>query len=89
MGAGVILSNVKSDKKNINIKINDELIEIGLRKFGAILGNHVEIECNSVFCPGIIIFPNTNIYPLTRVRGGIESNKIVKDMNNIAEKQKR
>ena len=89
MGAGVILSNVKSDKKNINIKINDELIETGLRKFGAILGNHVEIGCNSVFCPGTIIFPNTNIYPLTRVRGVIESNKIVKDMNNIVEKQKR
>lgn len=86
-GAGVILSNVKSDKKNLNIKIDDEILETGLRKFGAIIGDHVEVGCNSVLCPGTIIFPNTNIYPLTRVRGVISSNKIVKDMNNIIEKE--
>lgn len=88
-GAGVILSNVKSDKKNLNIKIDDEVIETGLRKFGAIIGNHVEVGCNSVLCPGTVIYPNTNIYPLTRVRGVIGPNKIVKDMNNIIEKEDR
>ena len=88
-GAGVILSNVKSDKKNIKITMDGEVIETGLRKFGAIIGNHVEVGCNSVLCPGTVIFPNTNIYPLTRVRGVIGENKIVKDMNNIIEKEDR
>lgn len=88
-GAGVILSNVKSDKKNIKIKLDDEVIETGLRKFGSIIGDNVEVGCNSVLCPGTIIFPNTNIYPLTRVRGVIGANKIVKDMNNIIEKEDR
>ena len=60
-GAGVICSNVKSDKKNLNVRIDDEVIETGLRKFGAIIGDHVEVGCNSVLCPGTIIFPNTNI----------------------------
>ena len=88
-GAGVILSNVKSDKKNIKITIDGEVIETGFRKFGAIIGDHVEVGCNSVLCPGTVIFPNTNIYPLTRVRGVIGENKIVKDMNNIIEKEDR
>lgn len=88
-GAGVILSNVKSDKKNIKITMDGEVIETGLRKFGAIIGDHVEVGCNSVLCPGTVIFPNTNIYPLTRVRGVIGENKIVKDMNNIIEKEDR
>ncbi len=88
-GAGVICSNVKSDKKNLNVRIDDEVIETGLRKFGAIIGDHVEVGCNSVLCPGTVIFPNTNIYPLTRVRGVIGANKIVKDMNNIIEKEDR
>lgn len=88
-GAGVICSNVKSDKKNLKVTIDDEIIETGLRKFGAIIGDHVEVGCNSVLCPGTVIFPNTNIYPLTRVRGVIEKEKIVKDMNNIIEKEDR
>lgn len=87
LGAGVILSNVKNDKKNINIKFNNEVINTGLKKMGAIIGNNVEIGCNSVICPGTIIYPNTNIYPLTRVRGVIEANKIVKDMNSIVDKK--
>lgn len=85
-GAGVILSNVKNDKSNITIKLNDKIIDTGLRKFSAIIGDRVEIGCNSVICPGSIIGANTSIYPLTRVRGIIEQNKIVKDMNNIIEK---
>ncbi|MBE6147888.1 MAG: UDP-N-acetylglucosamine pyrophosphorylase [Firmicutes bacterium] len=88
-GAGVILSNVKSDKTNIKVKEKDEVIETGLRKFSAIIGDHVEVGCNSVICPGTIIYPNTNIYPLTRVRGVICANKIVKDMNNIIEKESK
>lgn len=81
-GAGVILSNVKNDKKNIKISN----IDTGLRKLSAIVGNNVEIGCNSVLCPGTIIYENTSIYPLTRVRGIIEDNMIVKDMNNIIKK---
>ena len=89
IGAGVILSNVKSDKTNIVVKDNKEVYETGLRKFSAILGNHVEVGCNSVICPGSIIGENSNVYPLTRVRGVIGANKIVKDMKNIIEKEER
>lgn len=88
-GAGVILSNVKSDKTNIKVRIDDEIEETGLRKFSAILGDHVEVGCNSVICPGSLIGQNTNIYPLTRVRGVIGANKIVKDMKNIVDKEDR
>lgn len=88
-GAGVICSNVKSDKKNLKVRVDDEVIETGLRKFGAIIGDYVEVGCNSVLCPGTVIFPNTSIYPLTRVRGVIGKDKIVKDMNNIIEKEDR
>lgn len=89
IGAGVILSNVKSDKTNIVVKDNEEVYETGLRKFSAILGNHVEVGCNSVICPGSIIGENSNVYPLTRVRGVIGANKIVKDLKNIIEKEER
>lgn len=89
IGAGVILSNVKSDKTNIVVKDNKEVYETGLRKFSAILGNHVEVGCNSVICPGSIIGENSNVYPLTRVRGVIGANKIVKDMKNIIEKEEK
>lgn len=88
-GAGVILSNVKSDKTNIVIKDENDKYETNLRKMSAIIGNHVEIGCNSVVCPGSIIFPNTNIYPLTRVRGIIGENKIVKSMDNIVDKEEK
>ena len=88
-GAGVILSNFKSDGSNVKVRDNNEVIEIGLRKFGAILGNHADIGCNSVLFPGTIIGENTNVYPLTRVRGVIGSNKIVKDIDVIVEKEER
>ena len=88
-GAGVILSNFKSDGSNIKVRDNDKVIETGLRKFGAILGNHADIGCNSVLFPGTIIGQNTNVYPLTRVRGTVGSNKIVKDVDNIVEKEER
>lgn len=88
-GAGVILSNVKSDKTNVKVRIDGEIEETGLRKFSAILGDRVEVGCNSVICPGSLIGQNTNIYPLTRVRGVIGANKIVKDMKNIVDKEDR
>ena len=89
IGAGVILSNVKSDKSNVKVKDKEEIIETGLRKFSAVLGNHVEVGCNSVVCPGSVIGENSNVYPLTMVRGVIGPNRIVKDMNNIVEKGDR
>ena len=89
IGAGVILSNVKSDKSNIIVKDQNDFYDTGLKKFSAILGNHVEVGCNSVICPGSIIGEYSNIYPLTMVRGIIGSNKIVKDMKNIIEKEER
>lgn len=87
LGAGSIISNLKSDKKNIVIKNGNEKIETGLRKIGAFLGDNVEVGCNSVLNPGTIILPNTNIYPLTSVRGVIPSNSIVKSMDNIVSKE--
>ena len=86
-GAGVILSNFKSDGSNVKIRTNDEVIETGLRKFGAILGNRADIGCNSVLFPGTIIGQNTNVYPLTRVRGEVLPNRIVKDTDIIVEKE--
>lgn len=86
MGAGAITSNLKSDKTNIVIK-GKENIETNLRKLGALLGDNSEIGCNAVLCPGTIIFPNSNVYPLTMVRGVIEENSIVKSMDNIVTKK--
>lgn len=77
LGAGVILSNVRSDKKEVN----------GLRKCGSILGNNAEIGCNSVLCPGTIIGENSSVYPLTMVKGEIESNMIVKSTYDIVNKK--
>ena len=88
-GAGVILSNFKSDGSNVKIRRNEDIIETGLRKFGAILGNHADIGCNSVLFPGTLIGQNTNVYPLTRVRGEIPANKIVKDTNLIVDKEEK
>lgn len=82
-GAGVILSNVRSDKKNVRV----ESIETNLRKIGAIVGANVEIGCNSVVCPGTIIGGNTSIYPLTMVKGVIPSNSIVKTTNEVVRKK--
>lgn len=88
-GAGVILSNVKSDKSLIKVRFSNKTIETGLKKFSAILGDKVEVGCNSVICPGSIIYPNTNIYPLTRVRGVVKANMIVKSSNEQVEKEVR
>ena len=69
MGAGSITSNVKSDKTLVTVKYQGEKITTGLKKFGAILGDCVEVGCNSVLNPGSVICPNSNIYPLSMVRG--------------------
>lgn len=88
MGAGSITSNVKSDKTNVVIKGEKELIT-NLKKVGAFLGEHVEVGCNCVLTPGTIIGVNSNIYPLVMVRGVIPSNVIVKSMDNIVKKENR
>lgn len=78
MGAGSVTSNVKSDKTNVSILTDGERIPTGLRKFGAILGDYVEVGCNSVLCPGSVVGRNCTVYPLTRVRGYIPENSIHK-----------
>lgn len=87
MGAGSITSNVKSDKTLVVLKQGDEKYETGLKKFGAMLGDFVEVGCGSVLNPGTIIGKNTNIYPLSSVRGIVSSNSIYKCAGEIAEKQ--
>ena len=86
MGAGAITSNVKSDKKPVIVKNNIEKIETGLKKFGAMIGDNVEVGCGSVLNPGSVIGKNTNIYPLSSVRGVVPGNSIYKNKNEIVEK---
>ncbi len=86
MGAGAITSNVKSDKKLVIVKNNTEEIETGLKKFGAMIGDNVEVGCGSVLNPGSVIGKNTNIYPLSSVRGVVPENSIYKNKNEIVEK---
>ncbi len=77
MGAGSITSNVKSDKTLVIVK-GSEKIETGLKKFGAMLGDYVEVGCNSVLNPGTVIGSHTNVYPTSSVRGVVPSNSIFK-----------
>ena len=86
MGAGSITSNVKSDKKLVVVKNGDAKIETGLKKFGAMLGDNVEVGCGSILNPGSVIGKNTNIYPLSSVRGVIKENSIYKNQNEIVKK---
>ena len=86
MGAGSITSNVKSDKTLVVID-GQEQYESGQKKVGAMLGDFVEVGCNSVLNPGTVVGRNTNIYPLSCVRGVIPENHIYKDKNNIVEKR--
>ena len=87
MGAGSITSNVKSDKTLVAVKNGSEKIETGLKKFGAVLGDGVEIGCGSVLNPGTVIGRNTNIYPLSCVRGVIPSDSIYKTGGVIVNKE--
>lgn len=86
MGAGSITSNVKSDKKLVVVKNGSEKIETGLKKFGAMIGDNVEIGCGSVLNPGSVIGRNTNIYPLSSVRGVIKESSIYKRQGEVIQK---
>ena len=86
MGAGSITSNVKSDKTLVTVKGDGISLETGLKKMGAMLGDQVEVGCNSVLNPGTVIGRNSNIYPTSMVRGVIPANSIYKNRTEIAEK---
>ena len=86
MGAGSILSNLKSGGKNIVIH-GDKEYETGLRKIGAFLAEHADIGCGSVLNPGTIIGKNTQVYPLSMLRGCFPENSIVKSQNNVVDKR--
>ena len=86
MGAGSITSNVKSDKTLVVVKSADEKMETGRKKFGAMLGDFVEVGCNSVLNPGTVIGPHTNIYPLSPVRGVVPAHSVYKNKNEIVSK---
>lgn len=87
MGAGSITSNVKSDKTLIKVTVDGQRVDTGLKKFGAMLGDYVEVGCGSVLNPGTVIGKNTNIYPLSSVRGTVAANSIYKKAGEIAEKR--
>ena len=87
MGAGSICSNVKSDKRNVVVKDGNESIETGRKKFGAVLGDFVEVGCGSVLNPGTVIGRHTNIYPLSPVRGCVPANSIYKRAEVVILKQ--
>lgn len=86
MGAGSITSNVKSDKTLVVVKCGDEKIETGLKKFGAMLGDCVEVGCGSVLNPGTIVGKNSQIYPLSAVRGVVKANSIYKKAGEVVTK---
>lgn len=85
-GAGTITSNLKSDKTLVTVLSNDKKVETGVKKFGAMLGDHVEVGCNSVLNPGTVIGKNTNVYPLSFVRGYVPENSIYKRLGEVADK---
>ena len=86
MGAGAVTSNVKSDQSLVVVKNGDEKIETGLKKFGAMLGDFVEVGCNSVLNPGTVIGRHSNVYPTSCVRGMVPENSIWKNNGNIVTK---
>ena len=87
MGAGAITSNVKSDKSLVAIQMDGEKLPTGLKKVGAMLGDGVEVGCGSVMNPGVIIGRESNIYPLSMVRGVIAPHSIYKKQGEIVEKR--
>lgn len=86
LGAGAITSNVKSDKTNVSITLEAQKYNTNLKKFGAILGDCVEVGCGTVLNPGTVVGKNTNIYPLSMVRGYVDKNSIYKSRGNIVRK---
>jgi len=89
MGAGSLTSNVKSDKTLVVVKHGEEKIETGLKKFGAMLGDFVEVGCNSVLNPGTVVGRNTNIYPTSCVRGVVDADSIWKTGGVVVKKENR
>ncbi|MBQ6943117.1 MAG: UDP-N-acetylglucosamine pyrophosphorylase [Ruminococcus sp.] len=87
MGAGSITSNVKSDKTNVVIKSNGETIETGIKKIGAMLGDYVEVGCNSVLNPGTVVGRNSNIYPTSCIRGVVPADSIWKTGGVVVSKK--
>lgn len=87
MGAGCITSNVKSDKTLVKIDFQGEKIETGLKKFGAILGDYVEVGCNTVLNPGALVGRNVSIYPLSMVRGVIPAGSIYKRAGEVVSRR--
>ena len=87
MGAGSITSNVKSDKTLVRVMTFEGVLETGLKKFGAMLGDNVEVGCNSVLNPGTIVCRNSNIYPTSCVRGVIPENSIHKNSGEVVTKR--
>ena len=85
-GAGAITSNLKSDKSLVTVLLDGKKVETGVKKFGAMLGDNVEVGCNSVLNPGTVIGKNTNVYPLSFVRGYVAENSIYKRLGEVAEK---
>ena len=86
MGAASLTSNVKSDKKLVVVHAADGDIPTGLKKFGAMLSDHVEVGCGSVLNPGVCVGRNSNIYPLSSVRGCVPANSIYKSAEDIITK---
>lgn len=87
MGAGSITSNVKADKTLVEVKAGEGKLSTGLKKFGAILGDHVEIGCNTVLNPGSVVGSHSNVYPVSMVRGYVPAGSIYKKQGEIVEKQ--
>ena len=85
MGAGSITSNVKSDKKLVVVKTPEGNIETGMKKFGAMLGDHVEVGCGTILNPESVVGPHTNIYPLSSVRGFVPGGSIYKCAGEVVE----
>ena len=86
MGAGSITSNVKSDKKLVVVKSPEGQIETGIKIFGAMLGDEVEVGCGTVLNPGSVVGSHSNIYPLSSVRGFVPANSIYKKQGEVVEK---
>ena len=87
MGAGSVTSNVKSDRTLVTVRSGEEKIETGLKKFGAMLGDFVEVGCNSVLNPGTVVGRNSNVYPLSCVRGTVPENSIYKTGGVVVDKK--
>lgn len=86
-GAGVIASNLKSDKSLVTVNCDGQKVETGVKKFGAMIGDFVEVGCNSVMNPGTVVGRNSNVYPLSFVRGYVPENSIYKRLGEVAEKR--